>query len=67
MSVIRPGAKIRYQNTKKKYGSLPIKYFCEDSNVGMTSRQFGKKVKEHVLKSIEEFCKKSNKENKSVR
>ena len=33
----------------------------------MTSRQFGKRIKEHVPKSIQEFCKMSNKENKSVR
>ena len=33
----------------------------------MTSRQFGKIIKEHVPKSIEKFCKMSNKENKSVR
>ena len=33
----------------------------------MTSRQLGKRIKEHVQKSIEIFCKMSNKENKSVR
>ena len=33
----------------------------------MTSRQFGKRIKEHVPKSIEEFCKMSDKENKTVR
>ena len=33
----------------------------------MTSRQFGKRIKEHVSKSIEEFCKMSNKDSKSVR
>ena len=33
----------------------------------MTSRQFGKRIKEHVPKSIEEFCKTSNKETKSIR
>ena len=33
----------------------------------MTSRQFGKRIKEHVPKNIEDFCKMSNKENKSVR
>ena len=32
----------------------------------MTSRQFGKRIKEHVPKSIEAFCKMSNKENKAV-
>ena len=33
----------------------------------MTSSQFGKRVKAHVLKSIEEFCKMSNKEKKYLR
>ena len=35
--------------------------------VGMTTRQFEKRIKEHVPKSIDESCKMSNKENKSVR
>ena len=34
--------------------------FCEDSYVGMASRQFG--IKELVPKSIEEFCKMRNNE-----
>ena len=33
----------------------------------MTSWQFGKRVKEHIPKSIEKFCKMSNKENKFVK
>ena len=33
----------------------------------MTSRQFGKRIKEHIPKSIDEFCKTSNKDNKSIR
>ena len=33
----------------------------------MTSRQFSKRLKEHILKSNDEFCKMSNKENKSTR
>ena len=40
--------------------------FCEDSYVRTTFRQFGKRVKEHDPKSIEDFCKMSNKKNKSV-
>ena len=32
----------------------------------MTSKQFGKRIKEHVPKSIEKFCKMSNKENKFI-
>ena len=32
-----------------------------------TLRQFGKRIKEHVSKSIDEFLKTSNKENKSIR
>ena len=41
--------------------------FCEDNYVGMTSRQFGKRIKEHFPKSIDEFSKTSNKESKSIR
>ena len=41
--------------------------FCEDSYVGMTSRKFCKRIKEHIPKSIDEFCKISNKENKFIR
>ena len=41
--------------------------FCEENYVGMTSRQFGKRIKEHIPKSIDEFCKTSNKESKSIR
>ena len=33
----------------------------------MTSRQFEKRIKEHILKSIDEFCIMSSKENKSIR
>ena len=33
----------------------------------MTSRQFGKRIKEHIPKSIDEFCTISNKANKSKR
>ena len=40
--------------------------FCEDRYVGMTSRQFGKRMKKHITKSIDEFYKMSNKENKST-
>ena len=40
--------------------------FCKDSYVGMTSRQISKRIKEDVPKSIEQFCKISNKANKSV-
>ena len=33
----------------------------------MTSRQFSKRIKEHIPKSIDEFCKMSTKENKTKR
>ena len=33
----------------------------------MTSRQFSKRIKEHVPKVIEEFCKTNKKENKTVK
>ena len=36
------------------------------NNVGKTSRQFGKRIKEHIQKSSYEFCKISNKENNSI-
>ena len=33
----------------------------------MTSKQFGKRIKEHIPKSIDEFCMMSNKKSKSIR
>jgi len=42
-------------------------YFCEVGYVGMTSRQLGKRIKEHIPNSIDEFCKMSNNESKSIR
>ena len=39
--------------------------FCEDSYFDTTSRQFGKRVKEHIRKTIDEFSKMYNKENNS--
>ena len=33
----------------------------------MTSKRFSKRIKEHIRKSIDEFYKMSNKENKSKR
>ena len=44
-----------------------FKGFCQDIYVRMTSRQFGKRIKEHIPKTIDVFCKTSNKENKSIR
>ena len=41
-------------------------FFCEDSYVGMTPRQFCKRINKNVPKSIERFCKMSIKEIKSV-
>ena len=41
--------------------------FCEDSYVGVTSRQFSKRIKEHIPKYIDEFCKTSNKKKKFIR
>ena len=37
------------------------------SYVSMSSRHFGKRIKEHIPKSIDKFCKMSNKENNSKR
>ena len=52
---------------KKSIVVYQFNRFCEDSYIGMTSREFGKRIKEHIPKSIKEFCKTSNKENKSIR
>ena len=41
--------------------------FCKDSYGRMTFRQFCKRFKEHISKSIDEFCKISNLENESIR
>ena len=65
--MIRPGGKDPISEYKKSMVGYQFICFCEDSYVGMTSRQFGKRIKEHIPKSIEEFCKTSNKENKSIR
>ena len=43
-----------------------FKCFCEDNYVGMTSKQFGKRIKEHIQKSIVEFCKVNIEEYKSI-
>ena len=65
--LIRPGGKDPISEFKKSMVVYQFNCFCEDSYIGMTSRQFGKRIKEHVPKSIEEFCKTSNKETKSIR
>ena len=44
---------------------IPSLYSVSTSR--MTSRQFGKKIKEHIPIIIDEFCKTCNKENKSIR
>ena len=41
--------------------------FCEDRYVDLTSRQFGKRIKEHIPESIDKFFKMINEENKSKR
>ena len=55
--------------SKYKQSMVVYKFICccDNNYVGMTSRQLGKRIKEHVPKSIEDFCKMTNKENKSVR
>ena len=65
--MIRPGGKDPISKYKKSMVVYQFNCFCEDDYIEMTSRQFGKRIKEHVPKSIEEFCKMSDKENKTVR
>ena len=59
--IVRPGADFEIQTKMLVY---QLNCFCEDSYIGMTSRPFEKRTKEHVPKSIEEFCKMSNKKIK---
>ena len=65
--MIRPGGKDPISEFKKSMVVYQYNCFCEASYVGMTSRQFGKRIKEHIPKSVDEFCKMSNKESKSIR
>ena len=51
------GGKDPISEYKKQYGSLPVYCFCEGSYVGMTSRQFGKRIKEHIPKILMNFVK----------
>ena len=62
--VIRPGCKDPISKYKTSIVFYQSNCFCEDSYVGMTLRQFGKKIKGHMLKNIYELCKNKNKENK---
>ena len=65
--MVRPGGKDPITKYKQSMVFYQFNCFCEDIYVGMTSRQFGKKIKGHVPKSIEDFCKISSKKNKSIR
>ena len=65
--MIRPEGKDPISKYKQSMVVYQFNCSCGDSYIGMTSRQFGKRIKEHVPKSIEEFCKMNDKENKTVR
>ena len=65
--MIRPGGKDPISKYKQSMVVYQFNCSCEDSYIGMTSRQFGKRIKEHVPKSIEEFYKMNLKESKFVR
>ena len=64
--MFRPGGKDPLAEFKQSMVVYKFNCFCEASYVGMTSRQFGKRIKEHIPKSIDEFCK-SNEKTKSIR
>ena len=63
--MIRPGGNNPISEYKKSLVVFLFNCFCKHSYVGMTSSQFGKRIKEHIPKSIDKFCKMSNKENRS--
>ena len=65
--MIRPRGKDPISELKKSMVVYQFICFCEDNYVGMTLRQFGKRIKEHIPKSIDELCKMSNKKSKSIR
>ena len=46
---------------KKSMLVYQFKCFCDDSNIEMTSRQFGKWIKEHIPIKIEGVFKTGNK------
>ena len=54
--MIRPGGKNPISEYKKSIIVYQFNCFCEDSFVGMTFRQFGERIKEQILKSIDKFC-----------
>ena len=62
--MMRPGGKDPISKYKQSMVVYQFNCFWEDSYIRMTSRQFGKRIKEQVLKSIKEFCKMSDKEKK---
>ena len=55
--LIRFGGKDPISEFKKSMVVYQFNCFCEDSYIEMTSRQFGKRIKEHIPKSIEYFVK----------
>ena len=60
------GVKILYQSIKKVWQFTSLTASVKINNVLKTSRQFGKRIKEHIQKSSYEFCKTSFKEYKSI-
>ena len=54
--MFRPGGKDPIAEFKQSMVVYQFNCFCEASYVGMTSRRFGKRIKEHILKGIDEFC-----------
>ena len=65
--MIRHGSKDSILEYKKTMVVYQFNCFCEDSYVCRTSRQFRKKIKKYIPKCIDEFCKISDKKNKSKR
>ena len=64
--MVRPGGKDPIAEFKQSMVVYQFNCFCQASYVEMTSRQFGKRTKDHIPKSIDEFCM-NNKQTNSVR
>ena len=61
--IIRPNGKDPISDVNKSMVIYQFSCFCKASYIGMTKRQLGKRIKEHIPQCVENFC---NSENKDV-
>ena len=53
--LITPGGKDPIPNLKKSMVKYQFSCFCKASYIGLTTRQLRKRIKEHILKKVENF------------